>query len=76
MLDWWIRSNELIVKTEITRESIKEIVQDSFTHIKSGCKPFFRRLEQHDIPLMIFSAGLGLVLLGRVGVYIDLIFEN
>lgn len=59
MKDWWNKSNELIVRTEITRESIREIVTDSITHIKSGCKSFFRRLEQHDIPLMIFSAGLG-----------------
>lgn len=59
MLDWWQRSNDLIVKTKITQDSIQELIQDSITHLKSGCKPFFKCLEDHDIPLVVFSAGLG-----------------
>jgi HAD superfamily hydrolase (TIGR01544 family) len=59
MVEWWNKSLDLTVKTEIDRESIKEIVRNSVKHLKEGCKWFFYTLERYDVPLLIFSAGLG-----------------
>lgn len=59
MLDWWNKTNDLIVKTQITQDSLRECVQNSITHLRSGCKTFFKSLEENDIPLLIFSAGIG-----------------
>lgn len=59
MIEWWTKSLNLTVETQVDSESIKEIVRNSITHLKDGCKWFFYTLERHDVPLLIFSAGLG-----------------
>lgn len=59
MLEWWNKSFQLVIDSGVTRDDIKEIVQHSTTHLKPGCEWFFYTLERYDIPLLIFSAGLG-----------------
>ena len=59
MIEWWQKSFDLVVSTGITRENLIEIVRHSTTHLKDGCLWFFYTLERCDVPLLIFSAGLG-----------------
>ena len=59
MIDWWTKSLDLSVQTQISRDHIVEIVKNSSTHLKEGCKWFFYTLERYDVPLLVFSAGLG-----------------
>lgn len=59
MIEWWTKSLGLTVDTQVTREAIKDMVKSSSTHLKEGCKFFFYTLERNDIPLLVFSAGLG-----------------
>ena len=59
MIEWWEKSLALTVDTEVTRNSISDIVQHSVKKLKEGCKWFFYTLERYDVPLLIFSAGLG-----------------
>jgi 2-hydroxy-3-keto-5-methylthiopentenyl-1-phosphate phosphatase len=59
MVDWWQKTLDLISKTEITQEKLKEIVETSPKHTRNGCNTFFSKLEENEIPLLIFSAGLG-----------------
>ena len=59
MIEWWSKSLKLTVETQIDRNSISEIVRHSTKKLKDGCKWFFYTLERHDVPLLIFSAGLG-----------------
>lgn len=59
MIEWWQKSFDLVVRSGVTRENIKEMINNSDSHIKSGCDWFFYTLERYDIPLLIFSAGLG-----------------
>lgn len=59
MIEWWQKSFSLVVQSGITRENIREMVLNQDCHIKSGCDWFFKTLERYDIPLLIFSAGLG-----------------
>jgi 5'-nucleotidase len=59
MIDWWQKSFDLVVSTGITRQNVADIVRHSTTHLKEGCLWFFYTLERCDVPLLIFSAGLG-----------------
>lgn len=59
MIEWWTKTFELICESQITRDNLIEIVRNSTTHLKEGCKWLFNTLEHCDIPLLIFSAGLG-----------------
>ena len=59
MIEWWSKSFDLVVQTQVTRDSIREIVHNSTTHLKEGCQWFFYTLERYDIPILVFSAGLG-----------------
>lgn len=59
MIDWWRKSFDLVISTGITRQNLVDIVRHSTTHLKEGCLWFFYTLERCDVPLLIFSAGLG-----------------
>jgi HAD superfamily hydrolase (TIGR01544 family) len=59
MIEWWTKSMELTVQTQIHHDDIIEIVQNSTTHLKEGCQWFFYTLERYEVPLLVFSAGLG-----------------
>ncbi|RNA11855.1 cytosolic 5 -nucleotidase 3A isoform X1 [Brachionus plicatilis] len=59
MIEWWTKSLDLVVKTQIESANLKDIVRNSTTHLKNGCKWFFHTLERHEVPLLIFSAGIG-----------------
>jgi HAD superfamily hydrolase (TIGR01544 family) len=59
MVDWWNKTNELIIECGITKENLRECVEKAITHLQANCKDFFKSLEHNNIPLLIFSAGLG-----------------
>jgi cytosolic 5'-nucleotidase 3 len=59
MIEWWTKTFELIIDSQISRENLIEIVRNSTTHLKDGCQWLFHTLERCEIPLLIFSAGLG-----------------
>jgi len=73
MKEWWTKSQELTVMSNIYAENISEIVKKSQTQLRDGCNWFFYTLERCDIPVMIFSAGLGNIveefIKQRCGVY-------
>ncbi len=59
MIEWWEKSLALTVETQLERDSIAEIVHHSTKKLKDDCKWFFYTLERYEVPLLIFSAGLG-----------------
>jgi HAD superfamily hydrolase (TIGR01544 family) len=59
MIEWWNKSQNLTVSTNIHRDNIVEIVKQSSTSLRDGCNWFFYTLERYDVPIMIFSAGIG-----------------
>lgn len=59
MIEWWTKSLQLTVESRIDRESIKELVHESGTSLKIECKSFFENCERKNIPVLVFSAGLG-----------------
>ncbi|XP_054581941.1 cytosolic 5'-nucleotidase 3A isoform X1 [Eptesicus fuscus] len=72
MVEWYTKSHRLLVEQAIPRAKLKEIVAESDVMLKEGYENFFDKLQQHSIPVFIFSAGIGDVLeevIRQAGVY-------
>ncbi|BFZ15446.1 hypothetical protein BsWGS_18485 [Bradybaena similaris] len=59
MIEWWTKGHELVTSCHLTRDTIRQIVAESFARLRNGCKWFFDQLHELDIPILIFSAGIG-----------------
>ncbi|NWR88520.1 5NT3B nucleotidase, partial [Furnarius figulus] len=62
MVEWWTRAHELLVQQKIHKGDIAQIVRESEAMLRDGFKEFFDQLHKNNIPLFIFSAGVGDVL--------------
>uniref|UniRef100_A0A5F9CJI7 5'-nucleotidase n=1 Tax=Oryctolagus cuniculus TaxID=9986 RepID=A0A5F9CJI7_RABIT len=72
MVEWYTKSHGLLVEQGIPKGKLKEIVAESDVMLKEGYEDFFDKLQQHSIPVFIFSAGIGDVLeevIRQAGVY-------
>ncbi|XP_012576282.1 PREDICTED: cytosolic 5'-nucleotidase 3A isoform X2 [Condylura cristata] len=72
MVEWYTKSHGLLVEQAIPKAKLREIVAESDIMLKEGYKNFFDKLYKHDIPMFIFSAGIGDVLeevIEQAGVY-------
>ncbi|XP_023606812.1 cytosolic 5'-nucleotidase 3A isoform X5 [Myotis lucifugus] len=80
MVEWYTKSHRLLVEQGIPRAKLKEIVAESDIMLnqtvlppcREGYENFFDKLQQHSIPVFIFSAGIGDVLeeiIRQAGVY-------
>ncbi|KAM5272902.1 cytosolic 5'-nucleotidase 3A-like isoform 2-T2 [Ctenodactylus gundi] len=72
MVEWYTKSHGLLVEQGIPKAKLKEIVAESDIMLKEGYENFFDKLQEHSIPLFIFSAGIGDVLeevIRQAGVY-------
>ncbi|KAH9523261.1 Cytosolic 5'-nucleotidase 3A [Bulinus truncatus] len=59
MIEWWTKGHELLVSCKLSKEALTHIVADSRARLRDGCKAFFDQLHVLDIPILIFSAGIG-----------------
>ena len=64
MLEWWSRHLELLIKSKMTKDILKQIVDTNKIYLRDGCDEFFSFLKKNNIPMLIFSAGLGDVIKG------------
>ncbi|XP_043910721.1 7-methylguanosine phosphate-specific 5'-nucleotidase [Protopterus annectens] len=62
MLAWWNKAHDLLVEQKIKKEEIPQVVKESKVMLRDGYKCFFDTLFNNNIPLFIFSAGIGDVL--------------
>lgn len=62
MVEWWTKAHELLVEQKIKRDLLSVAVRESEAMLRDGYQLFFDRLHEHDVPLLIFSAGIGDVL--------------
>ncbi|NWT04394.1 5NT3B nucleotidase, partial [Mionectes macconnelli] len=63
MVEWWTRAHELLVQQKIRKDDIAQIVRESEAMLRYGHgAEFFDRLHKNNVPLFIFSAGVGDVL--------------
>lgn len=59
MIEWWHKGHVLLTSCHLTRQDLTPIVADSLARLRDGCKSFFNLLHSLDIPILIFSAGIG-----------------
>ncbi|XP_014848810.1 PREDICTED: 7-methylguanosine phosphate-specific 5'-nucleotidase isoform X1 [Poecilia mexicana] len=62
MVEWWTKAHDLLVEQNIKKEELAVAVRESDAMLREGYELFFDRLNQHAIPLLIFSAGIGDIL--------------
>ncbi|OIW13159.1 hypothetical protein TanjilG_07765 [Lupinus angustifolius] len=58
MEEWWGKTHGLLVEGGLTYESIRKSVADANISFREGVVELFEFLEERDIPVLIFSAGL------------------
>ncbi|KAM9749438.1 7-methylguanosine phosphate-specific 5'-nucleotidase isoform 4-T4 [Dama dama] len=62
MVEWWTKAHDLLCQQKIQKFQIAQVVRESNAMLRDGYKTFFNTLSQNNIPLFIFSAGIGDVL--------------
>ncbi|XP_006823781.1 cytosolic 5'-nucleotidase 3A-like [Saccoglossus kowalevskii] len=74
MVDWWNQAHALLVEHHVMKHDIEEMVRQSKALLRDGCQKLCQVLHTHDIPLLVFSAGVGDVLeevIKQQGCYYD-----
>ncbi|KAH3747837.1 cytosolic 5'-nucleotidase 3A-like isoform X2 [Dreissena polymorpha] len=59
MVEWWTKAHELLMKYPLSKAMLHNMVANSSARLRDGCIRFFDSLHSNDIPLLIFSAGVG-----------------
>ncbi|CAH2302599.1 7-methylguanosine phosphate-specific 5 -nucleotidase [Pelobates cultripes] len=62
MIEWWSKAHTLLCEQKIPKEKLAQVVQESQAMLREGFQVFFDSLNRSEIPLFIFSAGIGDVL--------------
>ncbi|XP_049419638.1 7-methylguanosine phosphate-specific 5'-nucleotidase-like isoform X1 [Epinephelus fuscoguttatus] len=62
MVEWWTKVHELLIQQRIRKDMLAQAVKESSAMLRDGYKVFFDRLTEQQVPLLIFSAGVGDVL--------------
>ncbi|XP_008070118.1 7-methylguanosine phosphate-specific 5'-nucleotidase isoform X1 [Carlito syrichta] len=62
MVEWWTKAHNLLCQQKIQKFQIAQVVRESNAMLREGYKTFFNTLYHHNIPLFIFSAGIGDIL--------------
>uniref|UniRef100_UPI003AAEB2F2 7-methylguanosine phosphate-specific 5'-nucleotidase-like n=1 Tax=Centroberyx gerrardi TaxID=166262 RepID=UPI003AAEB2F2 len=62
MVEWWTKVHELLIQQKIRKDMLAQAVKESSAMLREGHKVFFDRLAEHQVPLLIFSAGVGDIL--------------
>ncbi|XP_064177920.1 7-methylguanosine phosphate-specific 5'-nucleotidase-like isoform X4 [Anguilla rostrata] len=62
MVEWWTKAHNLLIQQKIRKDLLAQVVKESDAMLREGYKEFFDQLQEHNVPLLIFSAGVGDVL--------------
>uniref|UniRef100_A0A3B4B3T6 5'-nucleotidase n=1 Tax=Periophthalmus magnuspinnatus TaxID=409849 RepID=A0A3B4B3T6_9GOBI len=62
MVEWWTKVHELLIEQKIKKDMLAQAVKESRSMLRDGYKVFFDLLSEFQVPLLIFSAGIGDVL--------------
>uniref|UniRef100_M4C7A7 5'-nucleotidase n=1 Tax=Brassica campestris TaxID=3711 RepID=M4C7A7_BRACM len=58
MEEWWSKTHNLLIEGGLTFDAIKDSVANSSIAFRDGVAELFEFLEEKEIPVLIFSAGL------------------
>ncbi|XP_078697715.1 7-methylguanosine phosphate-specific 5'-nucleotidase A-like [Branchiostoma floridae x Branchiostoma belcheri] len=75
MVEFWNKIHGIFLESDLTRQAIRAIVQESDTQLRDACGTFMTLLYRNDVPLLVFSAGLGDVIHEMFEKH-DLVFPN
>ncbi|KAK9688597.1 Pyrimidine 5prime-nucleotidase (UMPH-1) [Popillia japonica] len=59
MEDWWRLSEETLIGLTVSQLEIEEVVKNIQPPLRDGCSEFFNNATKENVPILIFSAGLG-----------------
>ncbi|XP_077972938.1 cytosolic 5'-nucleotidase 3-like [Styela clava] len=62
MIEWWTKAHKLISSSEIKKSHLQDNVSKSEAMLRDGSEHMIDTLHKHNVPLLIFSAGVGDVL--------------
>ncbi|XP_064409216.1 cytosolic 5'-nucleotidase 3 isoform X2 [Latimeria chalumnae] len=62
MVEWYTKSHNLMIEQGLQKEKLKEVVKESDVMLREGYEVFFDKLREQDVPVFIFSAGIGDIL--------------
>ncbi|XP_069777152.1 cytosolic 5'-nucleotidase 3 isoform X1 [Narcine bancroftii] len=62
MIEWWTKAHTLLIEQGIRKDKLAAVVRESDVVLRDGYELFFDKLNEHSIPVFIFSAGIGDVL--------------
>lgn len=59
MVEWWTRSSNLLKGFSLTQDEIESIARRYKDATRDGAKALFDKLYAANVPILVFSAGLG-----------------
>lgn len=58
MEDWWRLAHDIILGAKLTQTDIEDMVKETLLHFREGLQDFIHLLNQKNILMTVFSAGL------------------
>nr|XP_045585014.1 cytosolic 5'-nucleotidase 3-like isoform X2 [Procambarus clarkii] len=74
MIEWYEQIHKLIVKCQVSQESLEGMVSSSNARLRDGTEELLSKLHTANVPVLVFSAGMGDILeqvLKHFDVYTD-----
>ena len=59
MVEWWSKAHRLLVGEKLTRNDVKQMLADTYSKLREGMAELIIQCKEKNIPLLIFSAGVG-----------------
>ncbi|XP_044254888.1 cytosolic 5'-nucleotidase 3 [Tribolium madens] len=59
MEEWWLQSEKILCGLTVSCKEIDEAVAKAGSSLRDGTKDLFQALQSQDVPILVFSAGLG-----------------
>ncbi len=64
MMEWWSSHIKLLVEEGMNKGVVDDIIKKKRILLRKCAKDFFKKLHEKNIPLLIFSAGVGDIIKG------------
>uniref|UniRef100_A0A0N5B0V3 5'-nucleotidase n=1 Tax=Syphacia muris TaxID=451379 RepID=A0A0N5B0V3_9BILA len=62
MEKWWDDAHNYIIESRLTKANLENCVKHSRIELRDNAESFFATLSSNDVPIIIFSAGIGNVI--------------
>ena len=59
MIEWWSKVQSILIASNLDKSLMRDVIHHSEMKLRTGVKEFITELLRAEIPILIFSAGLG-----------------